>query len=108
MAKTPIGQPIPVGDPSSLIQNPSPEVEMSPEPVIEALRSDIIPTEGFAAPTENALSTLPRNPPGEAGWLDMMQVGWRLAFMPALAWSTFLAASCRAWENSLQPQWPSR
>jgi len=109
MAKTPIGQPIPVGDPSSLTESAANETdqESSPMTSIEFQPSNVTPAEGYATPAED-LAALPANPLGETGWLDLMQIGWNLAFMPAVAWSRYLTASCKAWESSIQPQWPPR
>lgn len=102
MAKAPIGQPIPVGNPSSLSQSFSNEVSREP-----SLISSTIPAEGFSTGAEDA-PALPTNSFGETGWFDMTQIGWKLALMPAMAWSTYLTASWKAWDSALQPQWSSR
>lgn len=109
MAKAPIGQPIPVGDPSSLSESSANELKKAPSLIspIDALPSNIMPAQGLATQAEDA-PALQTNPSGKTGWLDMMQIGWRLALMPAMAWSTYLTASLKAWEDSLQPQWSSR
>jgi hypothetical protein len=112
MAKTPIGEPIPVGDPSFSADN-NPKIDSAkidnPAAAIDALRTDILQADAPLSPaseTEAAFSAAEY--PLLTGWLDATRVGWQVALMPAMTWTSYLAASWKAWETSVQPQWPTR
>jgi len=42
------------------------------------------------------------------GWFDLVQMSWRIALMPTMAWTSYFTAAWKAWENPLQPQWPTQ
>lgn len=111
MAKTPIGEPIPVGDPSSLIETPQLDgvTADNPAATIESLRSDILSADSMPATAGELEAPLPATEPSDGnGWFDLMQMSWQVALMPAMAWTSYLTTAWKAWENSLQPQWPTR
>jgi hypothetical protein len=108
MAKTPLGEPIPMGDIPSITENF--EAEKAPtkntEATIDALCSDILPAVEAAAPMTGVEVALPSA--GSPVIFDIMQTSWQAAMMPAIAWTSYLAASWRALENTIQPEWPAR
>jgi hypothetical protein len=111
MAKNLIGEPIPLVEPSpwdddTQLKSDAPE---NPAATIESLRSDILPDERLLTAPSDTQADLPSpKSPESAGLFDVMQVSLQIALMPALAWTSYLSASCKAWENALQPQWPTR
>lgn len=110
MARTPIGEPIPIGDLPSLTENTRPvsptddnlpSVSKNTQPVA-------IPADNLPAPVDDLQSALPSPEASPtSGWSDLMQIGWQLAWLPAMTWSSFFQASWKAWETA-QPQSPTR
>jgi hypothetical protein len=111
MAKTTIGEPIPLGKIPSFTDSLEAEnaPTKNPEATIDALRSDILPTMEAAAPMIEAQVALPSGGFSASQVIfDIMQTSWQASLMPAIAWTSYLAASWKALENTIQPEWPAR
>ena len=74
MTRPILGEPIPLGTVTALKEDPHP-----------------------SAPPETA-----ENAP--ADWNELVAIGWNIAFLPALTWSSFVTASWEAWGSALQPK----
>jgi hypothetical protein len=111
MAKNPIGKPIPVGDLSSLAADEMPSTASTENPPFVTESS---PSEPSIAGTIPALAESVQPAPMASGavpmrgWADFTEMSWRLAWLPAVTWSSYMEATWKAWERAAQPQWPTR
>jgi hypothetical protein len=40
-------------------------------------------------------------------WSEVFNSAWQLSLVPALTWTSYAAASWKAWENTWQRYWPA-
>jgi hypothetical protein len=111
MAKTPIGEPIPVGNLPSPSDDKQPaSVSAGKQPSLrENTQPALVAADNLPALIEDRQSA-PSSPEADpaSGWSDLMQMSWQLAMLPGMTWSSFFKASWKAWERAAQPQWPIR
>ncbi|UVC12484.1 hypothetical protein IHQ71_30010 (plasmid) [Rhizobium sp. TH2] len=111
MAKTPIGEPIPVGNLPSPIEDKQP-ASMTADglpSLRENTQPEPRPADNLPSLAEDVQSALPvSEATSVSGSSDLMQMSWHLALLPAMTWSSFFNASWKAWESAAQPQWPAR
>jgi hypothetical protein len=111
MAKIQIGEPIPVGDLSSLTENTPPASPIDDNLSSLSENTQPVPVRAYnllalVADTQSAVPTPEASP--TRGWPDLMQTSWQLAILPAKTWSSFYIAWWKAWKSAVQPQWPAR